>query len=508
MMNARNMIMMAAASVALFAACRKENLKEERKPLPKHDKLALEYVAQKDLSAAVKSVGNAKIGYFTYAEAVDRFSSFKIGNEDWHLPTLKELKGIFPDKGLVSFTEKGEKTGVEEEIMLAGEVKVYHADYENTGAGVTYAVRFIGNGDKQLSAWRYRLVDTGKETAALEITCRYIDRADRKSLKNVSNEAFWNTDNMGDVVRLFPLKGYKKGDNVFGIGSVYHTWAADERNADKAWRATAMSVGAFTLYSDKNEAVPVRLFQGTPPQKTFKMAIKYVTEYNLDVDGRAFAVSHENDKAGGLFSFYETKNRFKSWREKNGDDTYHVPSVEELRGIIPDKESVCFTKDTTVNVEEDIEVHKEKYVYKADYHNSGKGISYAIRFKGNGNVQLSAWRYKVCGSFKEKSKDSHIEVRCRYLGPDKANVSLETVSDEKYWEKDNDGDVVRIFSAMGYRPSYNEQVLYMGTDCRVWTRSEDMESKLAWYAFMYNRKAYLGKIIKEAQLPVRLFSDN
>ena len=65
MMNARNMIMMAAASVALFAACRKENLKEERKPLPKHDKLALEYVAQKDLSAAVKSVGNAKIGYFT-----------------------------------------------------------------------------------------------------------------------------------------------------------------------------------------------------------------------------------------------------------------------------------------------------------------------------------------------------------------------------------------------------------------------------------------------------------
>lgn len=46
MMNARNMIMMAAASVALFAACRKENLKEERKPLPKHDKLALEYVAK------------------------------------------------------------------------------------------------------------------------------------------------------------------------------------------------------------------------------------------------------------------------------------------------------------------------------------------------------------------------------------------------------------------------------------------------------------------------------
>lgn len=497
-------------SFAVLAACQKDNShKGNLKPLPVHDKLALEYVAEKDVEANVKSAGPVEKQYFTYSDAVDKFTSLKIGEELFHLPSLAELRGIFPDKGAISFTERSSRTGVEEEIVVAGDLKVYHADYENTGKGVTYAIRFIGNGDRQLSAWRYRIVDQGKSTAALEITCRYIDKSNKKSIKEVSEEAFWSgDDSRGDVIRLFPFNGYKTGGKVLGRGTAYHAWTSDERNAGKAWRASAMSVGAFTLYSDKNEEVSVRLFSGEAPQKRVKMAIKYVAEYNLDEDGRAFATSHETDKAGGLFSFYEMKNRFRTWREKGSEDTYHVPSVEELRGIIPDKKAIYFTKDTTaLDVEEDIEVHKEKYVYKADYRNPGKGISYAIRFKGNGNLQLSAWRYKVCGSFKINSKDSHIEITCRYLGPD-ANVSLETVADEKYWESDNKSDVVRIFSATGYKPDYNETILYRGADCRVWTRTEDKQSKLCWYAFMYNRKAYLGQIIKEAQLPVRLFSDN
>lgn len=507
-MKYKNIILLASCVIAA-AACQKDKKTDNLRPLPSHEKLALEYVAEKDLMTDVKSAGRVSPAYFTYDEAVNRYTSYKIGDEVWHLPVLAELRGIFPDRGIVSFTEEGTKTGLAEEIMLAGKLKKYHADYFNTGKGVTYAVRYIGTDENQLSAWRYSIVNLGEKNAALEIRCRYIGGTEKKGLKAVSEETFWEKDSHGDIVRLFPLNGYKKGDNLLGLGSVYHIWTRDERNIDKAWRASAMAVGVFNMFDNKNEALSVRLFSGPAPKKAFKMAIKYMAEYNLDVDGRAFAVSHENDKAGGLFSFNEARNRFRSWREKNGIDTWHVPSVEELRGIIPDKKSIYFSKDTTsLDVDEDIEVNKEKYTYKADYRNPGKGISYAIRFKGNGNTQLSAWRYKVGGTFAEKSKDAHIEITCRYLGPEKANISLETVADEKYWENHNDGDVVRIFSATGYRPNYSENVLYRGTDCRVWTRTDDKESNLAWYAFMYNRKVYLGKIIKEAQLPVRLFSDN
>lgn len=508
-MNIKKIISLAILYSLALSACRKED-NNIVKPLPQHDKLALEYVAEYDISAGGQLVSSSSgKGYFTYEEAVKRFTSFKQGEEEFHLPSLAELRGIIPDKGLVSFTERGSKNGIEEEIMLAGELKSYHADYLNTGEGVTYALRFMGNGDRQLSAWRYRLVNVGKDEAAMEISCRYIGGSAKKNINNVASESFWESDNEGDVVRIFSLNGYKKKTDVLGGGSVYHLWARDERNAYKAWKASVTPVGAFTMFDDKSEALSVRLFQGKAPSVNVKMAIKYVAEYDLDVDGRAFATSHENDKSGGYFSFYEAKNRFKAWREKGGEDTYHVPTVEELRGIFPDKKAIYFNKDTTsLDVLEDIEVRKEKYTYKADYRNPGKGISYALRFKGNGNVQLSAWRYKVCGTFKAKSKDAHIEITCRYLGPENAKLSLEEISKEEYWAANNSNDEVRIFSASGFRPNYNEPVLYSGADCRVWTNSLTSDSKLAWYAFMYEKKVYLGGVIKEAQLPVRLFSDN
>ena len=515
-------IIFSAISVLSVGCCKNEEV-HMVPPKPVHEPLPIELLSESDMAADAKTFAkdDAQTAYFTFSEAVKKFSSIEIDGKKYHLPSESELRGIFPDKDVLSFDSKNVKSGISEEIMINGKRQKYYADYKSAGDGTTYSIRFMGNGDKLRSAYRYRVVRKGN-AAALEITCRYIGSEAKLNINNISEKAFWEKDNDWDIVRTVPFSGYKINDKVDGKSSVGYFWTASERNFEKSWSVVALPYSSFLTLSDKTVAYPVRLLLGEAPKPDVKPALEYVAEYNLDIDGRNFADSHECSKSGGFFSFFEARSRFRHWREKGSDEYYHIPTVEELRGIFPDmnKDKAIDFRHQTVrkDINEDIVVHKERFTYKADYKNTGKRLTYALRFKGNGNSQLSAWRYSLRGSFQDGSEDSYLEVACIYLGPDKANLTLDQVSEPKFWEDNKSSIIIRKFSAGGFKLNYNLKVLYKGASVYIWSMSEapgeysDEEQgiykeKLAYYATTGTFGSYIRDVIRPAQCSVRLFSD-
>lgn len=120
-----------------------------------------------------------------------------------------------------------------------------------------------------------------------------------------------------------------------------------------------------------------------PSKPKSKLAIEYLAQYNMGSES-SFATTHRND-ASKYFSYQDACDRFATI-EMEGSG-WHLPSVEEWRGIIPSNESgepISFAyAQGQYNVAEAIEVGGLRRSYLADYNSVNATICYALKFKSS-----------------------------------------------------------------------------------------------------------------------------
>ncbi len=179
-----------------------------------------------------------------------------------------------------------------------------------------------------------------------------------------------------------------------------------------------------------------------------KLPIEYVADYNVAADGMNFVASHNNNEAGGYFSFADATSKFAAITIDG--KAYHLPSRSELLAITAAQTgTIKFNAATTVNgVSEIVTVKGVSATYEADYKGTAGKVSYAVKFKGNGDTYKCAYRYELVGTVAAGSNDSRLKVTVRYLGT--SNKGIAEVADPSFWATDNSGDIVKYFSAFGF----------------------------------------------------------
>ena len=204
--------------------------------------LPLEYV----LEYNVDSIGTALVtthatdvsGYFTFEDAVAKFSNITIAGNEYHLPSTAEWCAIIPalqynDKLCAKF-DKSDETfmDVSEKVVVQGDTIISNNDYRLGVNKVTYGLRFKGT--QMLSAWRYEYTKVD-DCQVLKITARPV--ASDLSIEKVANPLFWESDTDADVIRYFPASGYKMADdgNVLYGGSDGSFWTATTKSDKNAW---------------------------------------------------------------------------------------------------------------------------------------------------------------------------------------------------------------------------------------------------------------------------------
>lgn len=266
-----------------------------------------------------------------------------------------------------------------------------------------------------------------------------------------------------------------------------------------------------------------------PSKPKSKLAIEYLAQYNLGSES-SFATTHRND-ASKYFSYQDACDRFATI-EMEGSG-WHLPSVEEWRGIIPSNESgepISFAyAQGQYNVAEAIEVGGLRRSYLADYNSVNATICYALKFKSSDkevspdypsatdNEMLCAYRYELVGDFKKANNpDSYLLISVCYLGATFTG-GIHTISSEQWWTnyKQLHPDLYferRLPASGWYKTAVQEgqkdEVVSVGTGGRYWSSSTvSGGTEYAWALSYYATKLRLLPIHVSYRYAVRLFSD-
>lgn len=278
-----------------------------------------------------------------------------------------------------------------------------------------------------------------------------------------------------------------------------------------------------------------------------KMPLEYVAEHSLapkadDETVYKFAQDDSKWKEVGYFYVPEAVKELESVTidKKN----YHIPiDIFELASIFPwlnNKESgftpfsVGETAGSVDNVYDWVTMpcwvfsqDKDIYLYvQSDYRtNKEKHVSYALRLKnctkGFDNMLVTAYRYEWVGDFGHVNGDvisSYYKVTSRYLGPN-WNGGVKGVSDEKFWNQNNENDATRLFYALGnidmyYSEDSEQRTGDIGTEYRFIT-SAFADKGHVYSAALYEKGCYANSsaILRPDSkasavwYPVRLFSN-
>lgn len=227
-----------------------------------------------------------------------------------------------------------------------------------------------------------------------------------------------------------------------------------------------------------------------PKKQRFKLPIEYVAEYNVNNAGDGFSTDNVG-KSSGLFNWYEAVGQTHAEHNPGGKnifaapafkDKYHLPSMKEWRVVLPDK-FIAWDGASNPKVKKDlpeeIEVAGKTATYTADYdRGKGNGICYAIRFKGNGDKYRAAYRYLYTNNPQDtesKAKKMFSLTVC-HLGPNKTDITLEQVADEKFWKQDGVEYITRVFPATGYKePGDGDKRYRDGEQGFYWSSTEQEE---------------------------------
>lgn len=212
----------------------------------------LEYVAEYNINVEgngfARSQGIDESGYFSYDEAVERFSQIAIEDKDYYLPSQEEWLAIVPIKrssapDYVDFNNSNAFDNISETVMLGGNTLTSLNDYRATGQNVTYALRYKGT--DMVSAWKYEF-SSQEGAQILKITSRSVkDATPAVTIEEVQNPAFWETPNEKDIVRIFPACGLQNNGSTNAKGTYGFYWTATHIDNTYAWAMGFLGSGAI-----------------------------------------------------------------------------------------------------------------------------------------------------------------------------------------------------------------------------------------------------------------------
>ncbi|MDN4753759.1 PL29 family lyase N-terminal domain-containing protein [Porphyromonadaceae bacterium W3.11] len=212
-----------------------------------------------------------------------------------------------------------------------------------------------------------------------------------------------------------------------------------------------------------------------------KLALEYLTEYNVNKTGTGFIDNHIG-KNSGYFTWHEAMKLFAANKNFTVDGIgYHLPSFKEWSSIIPKEIMYVETKmPDKLGIVENVTIGDKNATYKSDYRFPGNYVFYAIRFKNEDNEQLSAWRYQFTDN-PEQSGEKMLQITVRPLGKDV--LSLDDISNPDYWATNNDKDIQRMLPAAGYLIVKDGEPFYYNEYGHYWSSTEDRE-KTTWAKFV------------------------
>lgn len=240
------------------------------------------------------------------------------------------------------------------------------------------------------------------------------------------------------------------------------TWTSSNTSVvevDEDGTVTAIAVGESTITATTVDGghtatcVVTVSAQASRP----KLPIEYIAEFNVNTDGDGFATSHDNDQSG-YFTWSEAKDLFDG--SVSALQGYHLPTKDEWIAVGSTATFIQFGSSTLIGtnntITEQATVNGVTKSYFSRYKRgpNGSHITYGMRFQGGGtetNELKCAYRYEPVGTFADDGNlTSHLKVTVRYVGPT-ANVHIDDIATEDYWNTNNHDDVIRIFPAVGHR---------------------------------------------------------
>ncbi len=198
-------------------------------------------------------------GYFTFGDAVSKFSDITIGGKQYHLPSIEEWRSIVPeDWKHVQFTNTNSYNDIGETVTVQGTSIAMTSDFRTGVSGVSYALRYKGT--DMVSAWRYEFIENGNDTH-MKITSRSLKGQTVVTVDEIAKPAFWSTNAGNDVIRHFPASGYYWGGSLSHVGTNGAFWSSSPYSSSYAWYMHfSSSYANSNYYSDRYSGFSVRLF--------------------------------------------------------------------------------------------------------------------------------------------------------------------------------------------------------------------------------------------------------
>ena len=198
--------------------------------------------------------------------------------------------------------------------------------------------------------------------------------------------------------------------------------------------AAGTAVLSFTLEAKHNTSGVA----GDIVVRRGKNPLQYVAEYNINERHDGFVTDLYDFKGSG----YEySKLAFTLSSLTIDGKKYHLPSYEEWKAIIPTNGRFQSSFES-LNSSDHVIVAGKNVTCLQDAKGFGKGVIYALRFKGT--EYQSAWRYEYV------NVNSYNVLRITSRGV-ADGVTIADVAKEDFWTQNSTGDIVRIFPASGYK---------------------------------------------------------
>ena len=171
--------------------------------------------------------------------------------------------------------------------------------------------------------------------------------------------------------------------------------------------------------------------------------LAYVAERNINKAGTNFVTDMYAYNVSGFYDFDTAVAKFS--HITIGGEAYHLPSIDELKAIIPGKldddpgySIVAINNIERESVEQKVVVAGKSINCLQDlWKVNADSACYALRFKGT-EIQ-SAWKYE----FIRVNNYQVLRITSRLVAD---GVTIEDVIKRSFWTQNNSSDIVRIFS--------------------------------------------------------------
>lgn len=226
-------------------------------------KTPLEYVAGYNVSPRPRELCtvNSSFNSGYYDAQLVLANQYAYLPDGYHVPTPDEWYAITTPNPANTFKFEGGSSATqvtkhsEEKIMMQGSKNTYNCDYKiikyTSTVTVIYGLRFKKSNstssthpgfptNNKLTAFRYEIL---KEKATdnpkgwtMKVISRHLgENGENVTLEQISNEDYWNTNNVADRIVELPMCGYcaksensnpnpaiiKNGDSIVGISGIY-----------------------------------------------------------------------------------------------------------------------------------------------------------------------------------------------------------------------------------------------------------------------------------------------